>query len=341
MSRQSVVFSSARACCKPMSLEAKTSSFASHATANGYPFAVVSVDVGGTKIACALMRYDSADAAPRDVWCESVPTEAIRGGAAVLESIVDVAKAAMDASVGFGLKVVGIGVGTAGRVDAKTGSIAYANEIMPGWTGQPVAQRLRDAFDLPVAVLGDVQAHALGEARWGAARGAQTCIVMAPGTGLGGGIIVNGRIVRGCHGFAGEIGATPNTLYAGDGNLESVAAGSGIEARYEALTGSSASGAEISARANEGQAAAREVISNAGRALGIALAGWVNMLDPELAVVSGSVTKAGPVWRTALQEAFVSHAPEVQSGLPIVDAALGANAPLVGAAENLLDSLKG
>ncbi|MFR3272522.1 MAG: hypothetical protein ACLTQI_00830 [Slackia sp.] len=61
----------------------------------------------------------------------------------------------------------------------------------------------------------------------------------------------------------------------------------------------------------------------------------------EMAVVSGSVTKAGPLWRNALREAFVSHAPEVQSKLPIVDAALGSNAPLVGAAENLLDSLKG
>ena len=210
-----------------------------------------------------------------------------------------------------------------------------------GWAGQPVAQRLRDVFGLPVAVLGDVQAHALGEARWGAAHGAQTCIVMAPGTGLGGGIIVNGRIVRGCHGFAGEIGATSNTLCAGDGNLESVASGSGIEARYRALTGRSLSGADISSRANDGEEAAIEVISNAGRSLGIALAGWVNMLDPEMAVVSGSVVKAGPLWRNALQEAFVSHAPEVQSKLPIVDAALGSNAPLVGAAENLLDSLKG
>lgn len=287
------------------------------------------------------MRYESADAAPQGVWNKSVPTEASRGGAAVLESIVGVAAAAMEASAGLGLKVLGIGVGTAGRVDAKTGSIAYANEIMPGWTGQPVAQRLRDAFGLPVAVLGDVQAHALGEARWGAAHGAQTCIVMAPGTGLGGGIIVNGRIVRGCHGFAGEIGATSNTLCAGDGNLESVASGSGIEARYRALTGRSLSGADISSRANDGEEAAIEVISNAGRSLGIALAGWVNMLDPEMAVVSGSVVKAGPLWRNALQEAFVSHAPEVQSKLPIVDAALGSNAPLVGAAENLLDSLKG
>ena len=101
MSRLFVAFLSARACCKPMDLGAKTSSFASCATANDYPFAVVSVDVGGTKIACALMRYESADAAPQGVWNKSVSTEASRGGAAVLESIVGVAAAAMEASAGW------------------------------------------------------------------------------------------------------------------------------------------------------------------------------------------------------------------------------------------------
>lgn len=305
-----------------------------------YPFSVIAVDVGGTKIACASVRYDREGEPPVVVGRRSVATCAREGGEAVLDRIVGIV-ADVKASMPSDAPLVGIGVGTAGRVDARDGSIAYANEIMPGWTGRPVAARLRSEFDMPVAVLGDVQSHALGEARWGAARGARTCIVMAPGTGLGGGIIVGGRILRGAHGFAGEIGATPNTLCAGDGNLESVAAGSGIEARYEAATGERLGGAEISARANEGEPAARETIENAGRALGIALAGWANMLDPEMAVVSGSVVKAGPIWRDALRAAYVEHAPEVLADLPVLDASLGDAAPLVGAAENLLDSLEG
>ncbi|MDO4589956.1 MAG: ROK family protein [Slackia sp.] len=306
-----------------------------------YPRCVAAVDVGGTKIASALVCYEREGAAPVVKGKRTVATCAVEGGDAVLERIVSLVADVLgghDASCG---RILGIGVGTAGRVDARDGSIAYANEIMPGWTGRPVAARLREAFGMPVAVLGDVQAHALGEARHGAARGAQTCIVMAPGTGLGGGIVVGGRIVRGAHGFAGEIGATGNTLRAGDGNLESVASGSGIEARYETLTGIHRAGADISARAYEGDAAAVEVIGNAGRALGIALAGWANMLDPEIAVVSGSVVKAGPVWRDALREAYVAHAPSVLADLPIVDASLGDAAPLVGAAENLIDSLEG
>lgn len=306
-----------------------------------YPFSVVAVDVGGTKIACACVCYKAEGAAPEVVGKRAVPTCAQEGGEAVLGRIVALAGEVLAEAQAQGVAVAGIGVGTAGRVDARDGSIAYANELMPGWTGRPVAARLREAHGVPVAVLGDVQSHALGEVRWGAARGAQTCIVMAPGTGLGGGIVTGGRILRGAHGFAGEIGATPNTLATGDGNLESVASGSGIEARYERATGTRLSGAEISARAYEGDAAAREAIQNAGSALGIALAGWANMLDPEMAVVSGSVTKAGPLWREALQEAFVEHAPGVLADLPIVDATLGDAAPLVGAAENLLDSLEG
>ena len=190
-----------------------------------YPFSVVAVDVGGTKIACAVVRYENADAAPVILSKRSISTDAQQGGEAVLARILDLADDVRGEALSCGESVVGVGVATAGRVDVNTGNIAFANEIMPGWLGQPLGDALRERFECPSAVLGDVQSHALGEARWGAARGAQTAVVMTPGTGLGGGIICHGKIVRGKHGFAGEIGSTMNTLDAGDGNLESVAAG--------------------------------------------------------------------------------------------------------------------
>ncbi len=305
-----------------------------------YPFSVVAVDVGGTKIACAAVHYERAGEAPSVVLKHSIPTDAQQGGEAVLARILDFADDVRREAVVEGENVVGVGVATAGRVDVNTGNIAYANEIMPGWSGRPLGDALRNRFDVPTAVLGDVQSHALGEARWGAARGAQTAVVMAPGTGLGGGIICHGKIVRGKHGFAGEIGSTMNTLDASDGNLESVAAGSGIEARYYAASGVHQSGAEISHRAQLGEAIARQTIENAGRALGLALAGWTNIFDPDIAVVSGSVTKAGPIWRDAMVAAFKQRTPGVLADLPIVDATLGDNAPLIGAAENLLDTIK-
>ena len=248
-----------------------------------HPCTIAAFDVGGTKMAGALVRYSAADAAPTVDALRSVPTEAQRGGSAVLDTLASlVADVVADAED----DVVGIGVGTAGLVDVRTGGIAFANELMPGWTGQPVAERLSASLGLPVAVLNDVKAHALGEARWGAARGAQTCFVIAAGTGLGGGI-------------------------------------------------------EIARRAADGEELARRIILEAGAVLGEAIATWTDLLDPELVVLSGSVCNAGKAWRAALQEGFERQAPSVMHGLPIVDAALGSRAPLIGAAEYLLDTLKG
>lgn len=310
-----------------------------------HPCTIAAFDVGGTKMAGALVRYSAADAAPTVDALRSVPTEAQRGGSAVLDTLASlVADVVADAED----DVVGIGVGTAGLVDVRTGGIAFANELMPGWTGQPVAKRLSASLGLPVAVLNDVKAHALGEARWGAARGAQTCFVIAAGTGLGGGIVANGRVLLGAHGFAGELGRTPCPDVLGTpracgtaSELESIAAGSGIEARYVEAGGERLAGDEIARRAADGEELARRIILEAGAVLGEAIATWTDLLDPELVVLSGSVCNAGKAWRAALQEGFERQAPSVMHGLPIVDAALGSRAPLIGAAEYLLDTLKG
>lgn len=310
-----------------------------------YPCTIAALDVGGTKMAGALARYPAAGAAPEVVALRSVPTEAGRGGDAVLDTLTAlVGDMAADADGA----IAGIGVGTAGCVDVRTGGIAFANELMPGWTGQPVAAHLGATFGLPVAVLNDVKAHALGEARWGAARGAQTCLVIAAGTGLGGAVVAEGRVLLGAHGFAGELGRTPCPDALGTprmcgtaSELESIAAGSGIEARYVAAGGERVAGGEIARRAADGEELAGRVIREAGAVLGEAIAMWADLLDPEFVVLSGSVCNAGPLWRAALHEGFERQAPPIMHGLPIVDAALGGRAPLVGAAEYLLDSLKG
>ncbi|MEA5021120.1 MAG: ROK family protein [Gordonibacter sp.] len=310
-----------------------------------YPCTVAAFDVGGTKMAGALVHYPAANIAPTIEAVSSVPTEARRGGKAVLETLLDLV-----ADIVFHAKgsLTGIGVGTAGCVDVHTGSIAFANDLMPGWTGQPVAKYLRTSFNKPVAVLNDVKAHALGEARWGAARGAQNCLVIAVGTGLGGGIIADGRILLGSRGFAGELGRTPCPDTYGKqrtcgpaSDLESIAAGSGIETRYAAVTGEHLTGEEISRRAANGEEPARRIIREAGLVLGEAIASWADLLDPEFIVLSGSVCNAGPTWRTAVHEGFDKQAPPIMRELPIVDAALGSRAPLIGAAEYLLDSRKG
>lgn len=304
--------------------------------------ASLALDIGGTKIAGAIVMRKAGET-PRVVFREEVATKAQQGGTAVLGRVVKLAQQLAAKSEG---NLAGIGVATAGRVNAERGCIAYANEIMPGWTGQPVRAALEDACSLPAAVLNDVQAHALGEARWGAGRGAETCLVVAAGTGIGGGIITQGKILRGTHGFAGEIGCSPNPLGSaalgvegGIVDLEAVAAGSGIERCYRNYTGKTLTGAEISAAANSGDTDACRIIEQAGYALGVCLAGWTSMLDPDLIVLSGSVAKAGALWRSAVSKGFTERISPVQALLPIVDAKLGADAPLVGATEFLFDTL--
>lgn len=312
-----------------------------------YPCTVAAIDIGGTKIAGALLRYECAGEQPSIAYDRQVPTEASRGGASVLASVREMAGKLLAEARSRHEDVLGIGVSTAGRVDCETGGIAFANEIMPGWTGQPVKESLVEACDVPVSVLNDVQAHALGEARWGAARGSSTCVMIAAGTGVGGAVIAHGKLLRGHNGFAGEIGHMPCNqavgipcVCGGSGHLELVASGSGIEARYAEITGESLSGSEISQRAASGDDAAHKVIMRAGIALGEAIAGVTNLLDPDKVIIGGSVLGAGSAWRAAVQQGFLRQIPPAQQDMPIVDAELGNAAPLVGAAEDLLDFLQ-
>lgn len=306
------------------------------------PFAVVSVDVGGTKIAAGLMEYAVPGERPRLLFRDTVPTLAAEGGPAVLNRIKFLVAKMAEA---YGRPIAAVGVATAGRVNAKTGAIDFANEIMPGWTGQPVAAAVSESAGVPCAVLNDVQGHALGEARWGVAHGCANCLMVAPGTGLGGSIIVDGKVVRGARGFAGEIGHTLHPAAkgipcscGGESHIESIASGSGIEATYVKLGGEQLSGAEISARANEGEELAAKVVGEAGYALGEAIAAWVNMLDPEMIILSGSVCKAGPLWASQLKAGFIAQAPSTDTNIPIVEATLGGDAPLYGAAEHACDA---
>lgn len=316
----------------------------------GGPYAVAALDIGGTKIAAAVVCYSAPNVIPTTVLYRSVPTDAARGGDEVLKTVTETLLLLLRDARAKGLRPRGVGVSTAGRVDADTGSIAYANEIMPSWTGQPIAATLNAATGLPVAVVNDVQAHALGEARWGAAKDTSTCLVIAAGTGLGGAVIAQGRLLRGKHGYAGEVGHISSSQAhgipcscGGMGHVESVASGSGIEARYAEAAGLAdgecLSGAEISLLASQGDATAKRVIVRAGVALGETIADLTNVLDPEVVVVSGSVAKAGSLWRQAVQQGFERQIPDTQKDLPIVNARLGDKAPLIGAAEELIDKL--
>ena len=313
------------------------------------PCNVVAVDVGGTKIAYALLTYSTLDACPEIVTHGEVPTNARRGGDSVRETIVRVAGEMIKAST---LPVVGIGVGTAGVVDRQTGNIVAANDIMPGWGGQPLGPCLEQTYGLPVAIMGDVHAHALGEARWGAGKGRLSCLVAGVGTGLGGAFVDHGVVQTGINGVAGHIGHVQHPEAAGImcacgriGHLESIASGSGIVSGYQGCTPDdldfdpAIDGRVISERAYAGEEHARFIIERAGRALGEALGSLANAFDPEVIILSGSVCEAGPLWEDALVAGFAGQALDSVASCDIIRGLLGPYAPLIGAAENLCDKI--
>lgn len=308
---------------------------------------VVAVDIGGTKIAVGIVEFGGA--APVVTAVEKVPTLAQEGGSAVLARVLDAVRRALG-RVGEAGPVAGVGISSAGVIDPRTGDVTFANDLMPGWGGTALGQAVEREFGLPCRVLNDVHAHALGEARWGAGRGQSSCLVAAVGTGIGGAFVERGQIMLGAHDEAGHIGHVCCPAAAGvpcscgaTGHLEPVAAGPGIIDEYVRLggdttqaDGSPMDGAEIDRRAANGDEAARAAEARAGRALGEVLGSMCNMLDPACVILSGSVAQCGPAWSGAMREAFAGQAMPPVRATPVIPGELGGDAPLIGAAENLL-----
>lgn len=309
---------------------------------------IVALDIGGTKIASALVILDEGKA-PVVEFVGKVPTEAKLGGAHVLQVAIDSARRVIDAAGGT---VDGIGVSSAGVIDPATGDVTYANEIMPGWGGTHLGAELEAAFGVPARVLNDVHAHALGEARWGGGREASSCLVVAVGTGIGGAFVEDGHIMLGAHNEAGHIGHVSCSDAVGvpcscgaTGHLEPIAAGPGIIERYVELGGDATlpdgtpiDGAEIDRRAAAGDDAARAAEDRSGHAIGEVLGSLVNMLDPDCVILSGSVAQCGPAWHDAMARGWHESVMPPVAQTPIVSGDLGGDAPLIGAAENVVAS---
>jgi len=309
---------------------------------------IVALDIGGTKIASALVTLEEGRA-PVVEFAGKVPTEAKHGGAHVLRTAIDSARRVIEAAGGA---VDGIGVSSAGVIDPRTGDVTYANEIMPGWGGTHLGAELEAAFGVPARVLNDVHAHALGEARWGGGRDTTSCLVVAVGTGIGGAFVEDGRIMLGAHNEAGHIGHVSCSDAVGvpcpcgaTGHLEPIAAGPGIIERYVELGGDATmpdgtpiDGAEIDRRAAAGDEAAKAAEDRSGHAIGEVLGSLVNMLDPDCVILSGSVAQCGPAWHDAMARGWHEAVMPPVARTPILSGDLGGDAPLIGAAENVVAS---
>ncbi len=257
------------------------------------------------------------------------------------------------------LRVVGLGLGIPGPIDAETGVCLFSPNL--GWRGLDVGSYFRQAFSqgsngLAVLLDNDVRAATLGEAWLGAGRGFRTFVCLTIGTGIGSGIILNGRLWRGAGSSAGELGHIPvvrgpDAPLCGCGRrgcLEAVASGSAIarEAAEAASRGeapalagvSRPTARDVAEAARRGDQAARAILGRAGAHLGTGIATVVNLLNPEAVIVGGGVAGAwdllGPVVEHTVRER--AFPPNLVSLRGIFPAVLGEDAGAIGAASLVL-----
>ncbi|MFJ1900069.1 ROK family protein [Streptomyces sp. NPDC088115] len=293
---------------------------------------VVGLDLGGTKIAAALLGADGTVLARH-----SRPTPARAGAAAVLDAL---AAAAAEADPGRAAAVLGIAA--AGVVDPRTGTVTSATDSILGWAGTALGAGLADRTGYAVACDNDVRATAGPElaALNAEQQGRGSLLFAAIGTGVGGAIAVDGRMLHGASGIAGHLGHLPSPEAAGlpctcgsTGHLEVIASGPGIAAHYERLTGAPVDRLEtVAVRAAQGDPAAVSAITTGAAAAGHVLGGLANAFGPDRVVVGGGVPRIGPLYEDALRAAFVSELMEPLRGLVPRAPLLGHDAAVLGAA---------
>lgn len=309
---------------------------------------VLTVDIGGTKTAVGIADRDDVILRSR-----TAPTPALDGPESVVATLVALAR---DVLSGAGdVRVVALGIGTAGVVNVGTGSIVSATDTMARWAGTPLAADVRAALgDLlptgaPIHVQNDVDAHAMGEFRHGAAAGATSALVIGVGTGVGGGVIIDGGPLRGAHHVAGEIAHMPVPGAAHlwcpcgrYGHLEALGSGIGMHKHFLHLGGDPAitDGHGIVAAARAGDAVARRALVESAEAVGRGAAAAVTLLDPEVVVITGGVAQIGADWWEPMERAFRSEVIDVLTEIPLRRGTLGGDAPLRGAASSAWTALE-
>ena len=310
------------------------------------PRPVVGVDLGGTKIFSLV-----ATAEGQVLGEDRRPTQAEEGRDAVIGRLVDFVRRGLgEANVTTG-ELAGVGISTPGPCDPERG-IVTGPPNLPGWRDVPLTQLVSDAMGVPVLLENDAAAAAYGELHFGAGQGCRHLVYVTLGTGIGGGIIIDGRIYGGASGAAGELGHLvivedgPPCGCGNRGCVEALASGLAIarEATAAVRGGRSPMLAELAGdapptaelvhqAAMRGDDVSREIIERAGRYLGLGLVGLLNCFNPEALILGGGLLGLGdlylgPAVRIAREGAF----DQVVADVRITEAKLGGRAGALGAA---------
>lgn len=289
---------------------------------------VIGLDVGGTKIKAAAV-FAGGKTAPS----VTVPTLAASGKGAVLAQMT----AAVREAWVPGAKAIGVGM--AGLVNHAKGVYRQGPNFPKSFKDVPVAALLKKAFKVPVTVDNDVHCFTLAEAKFGAGKRFSSVVGLTLGTGVGGGFVIDGRLYRGRNNGAGEFGHATISLGAEAvcgcgqrGHLEAFASGSAMRRLYAAATGKTMEPSDIERAAEDGDLEAGRVVDVMAEALAEGFAGVIHSLNPDAIVVGGGMARADVVWKPAVAKArkLVIY-PDLRE-TPIVRAALGGEAGVIGAA---------
>lgn len=298
---------------------------------------IISIDIGGTQLRAAVYAQNRID----PIHHKRIETKAKEPNAfgrliGLLEDIWP-----------SDLAVEAIGLSSPGPVDPHTGTIIMTPNIKE-WRDFPIAPKLTERFGVPAFLDNDANLAALGEWKYGAGRGHRNVLYLTVSTGVGGGVIIEDRLLQGHHGLAAELGHT--TVQAGGakcgcgklGHLESYSSGTGIEryvaeqlkaGRASSLTADKKnSAAAISKAATQGDALSIEAFQIAGKYLGIGVANFLHAFDPSIVIFGGGVSQSGPLLFDPFHESLknsVMHATYLKD-LVITRAELGDNSGLLG-----------
>ncbi len=304
------------------------------------------MDVGGTTVKIGLLNVDGE---LLDKW--EIPTDTTNNGEKILSDIASsIRENATEKKIDFS-DVLGVGIGVPGAV-LSDGTVNRCVNL--GWGVKQVGKELSELLDLPVRVGNDANVAALGEMWQGGGKGHRDVLMVTLGTGVGGGLIVDGKIIVGAHGAGAEIGhisvSREETEACGCGNygcLEQYASATGIvrmtkkllakETAPSSLRNIELTSKDIFDAAKDGDELAKKAVADYCETLGFGLAAACNTADPEIVVIGGGVSRAGQSLLDAVKKAFRKYAFHALKDTAFALATLGNDAGMYGSARLLLD----